>query len=590
MAQHYSGVEEEVEARRTDRDPRAAALGSGLVVDVDRHTARAVMFDTVGAHGRFISSAVRRSTILPPISDGFQAAREAIRQIEHDTGIRVLGDNGVETPRSDTGGVDFVSVTGQPAEPVRICFLPTGNAELLGMLVAAARRSPTVVELLDRNVRTDDGVLSGTLVESEIRSFRPDAVVVIDGANTQSEWATAIGTLSSLAAEGVIDLVIIVARDQYQQQAAQTMGENADLRGIDPSEFEAADIAAAIETELHGLSEARFEVSDLLPASRRVSFTNRIRAGDLVTTFLARRREQSVTTVSIGDGVTIHSATPDSIVTVNRLDMDAHANIRGVMKTDPRQILGWLPISVSEEELHHWMLNRSLRPGTVSNSRKDRLFEYAVTTAAIRSAWLGLVGSQPHRHEVIIGGAALAEWDSPALALICLLNAFQPDSESGVVEVHLDQDGLMYAAGAVGDLSPALAADVVERDLLMPLASVVVVKPGGAEGDLAVRGEITFESGQSEPFSVPAGSVHRIEVGSEESAVLTLNCEPGTAIGAAERGTTVVLGEQVRLRGGVLGVVIDARSRVDAGAGDSRNQAARVSGWLNDLGDKEVNR
>ncbi|HEX2282570.1 MAG TPA: hypothetical protein VHG52_12505, partial [Thermomicrobiales bacterium] len=546
MAQHYPDVEEEVEARMTDQEARSAALGSGLVVDMDRHSTRAVMFDTVGAHGRFISSAVRHSTLLPPNSDGFQGAREAIQQLEQETGISVLGNNRVETPRVDGAGVDFVALTGQPAEPVKISFLPTGNADLLGTLVAAARRSPTVVELLDRNVRTDDGVLSGTLVESEIRKFAPDAVVVIDGANTQSEWATAIGTLSSLSAEGVIDLVIIVARDQFQQQAAQTMGENADLRGIDPSEFEAADIAAAIETELHSLSEARFDVSDLLPASRHVSFTNRIRAVDLVTTFLARRREQSVTTVSIGDGVTIHSATPDSIVTVSRLDMDAHANVRGVLKADTRQTLGWLPIHVSDEEMHHWVLNRSLRPATVSSSARDRLLEYAIATTAIRTAWTGLIGNQPHLHDVIVGGSALAEWDSPALALLCLLNAFQPDSESGVVEVYLDQDGLMYAAGAMGDLSPALAADVVERDLLMPLASVVVVKTTASEGDLAVRGEITYASGDSQPFSVPAGSVHRLDLENDEAAVLTLNCEPGAAVGSSERGATVVLGEQVR--------------------------------------------
>ncbi len=148
----------------------------------------------------------------------------------------------------------------------------------------------------------------------------------------------------------------------------------------------------------------------------------------------------------------------------------------------------------------------------------------------------------------------------------------------------------MYAAGAMGDLSPALAADVVERDLLMPLASVVVVKTSGAEGDLAVRGEIAYESGQSQPFSVPAGSVHRLDLAGDEAAVLTLNCEPGAAVGGSERGATVVLGEQSRLRGGTLGLVIDARTRVDAGAGDAQNQAARVSGWLNDLGEKELNR
>ena len=192
MAQRYSDVEEEVEASMTDRDAGSSALGSGLVVDMDRHSVRAVLLDTVGGHGRFIGSASRASTLLPPVSDGYLAAREAIRTLEHETGMTLLGNDGVETPRNGAVGVDFVAFTGQIADPVKLQFLPAGGAELLGPLVAAARRTPTVVDILDRNVRTDDGVLSGTLIEAAIREFNPDAVVVLDGEHTQAEWATAI--------------------------------------------------------------------------------------------------------------------------------------------------------------------------------------------------------------------------------------------------------------------------------------------------------------------------------------------------------------------------------------------------------------
>ena len=129
-------------------------------------------------------------------------------------------------------------------------------------------------------------------------------------------------------------LIIIVARDQYQQQAAQTMGENADLRGIDPAEFDAANISAAVEAELHGISESRFDVSALVPATRRISFTNRVRAGDLVATFLATRRDQNVTAVTISDGLSIHAATPHANLTTNRLDLDAHANILGLLRRE----------------------------------------------------------------------------------------------------------------------------------------------------------------------------------------------------------------------------------------------------------------
>lgn len=590
MVQQYAGIEEEVRTSMSSGDPVASALGSGLIIDMDRHSVRAVLVDTVGGHGRFISSAATRSTIQPPVGDGSVAVRQVIQQLEEETGLSLLGQSGVKVPRDRAAGVDFVALTGQPAEPVKVMMLPAGNADLLGMLVAAARRTPAVVEILGRNARTDDGILSGTLLESEIRRFAPDLVVVVDGQNAQSEWATIVGTLSSLCAEGVLNLIVIVARDQLQQQAAQTMGEIADLRGIDPADFDSLDIAAAIEVELHTLNEQRFDTARLVPGERAATYTNRVRAGDLVTTFLARRRGQSVLSVSVSDGVIVHSATPHSNLTVNRPDVDAHANVRTMLKLDSRQVLGWLPFPVSEEELHHWILNRSLRPFSVSNTPRDRLMEYAITTAAMRATW-GEPDANPNRNfDLVIGSSALAEWSSPALALISLLNAIQPDSESGVVEVHLDQDGLMHAAGAIGDVSPALAADVVERDFLMPLASVIKVTSGANEGTTVANGEIGYEDGTSQEFAVTAGSLLKLDLAAGKSAVVTLKCEDGAAVGAGETGGEVTLGETTKLVGGMLGIVIDARTTVDPATGDLQSQTARVSAWLNDLGEKEMNR
>jgi hypothetical protein len=590
VAQNQTEFGEKVNASRPIDDDTVARLGSGLVIDMDRHVTRAVLFDTVGGHGRFISSSTKRSTILPPIEDGFQAARDAIRQVEADTGFSLSGDHGVESPRNGMVGVDFVALTGHPAEPVRLVFIPTGNAALLPVLLASARRTASVVEVLDSSARTEDGVLSGARMEAEIRRFRPDAVVILDGQNTQSEWATVVGTLSSLTAEGVVSQIIIVAREQYQQQAAQTMGEDADLRGIDPAEFDAADIAAAIELELNGLNESRYEIARLLPSTRQAGFTSRVRAGDLVTTFLARRRDQSVTVATIGDGVAIHAATPAMNLSGFRPDIDVHSSVRALLSLDARQVLSMLPYPLAEEDLRHWILNRSLRPNSVSRSSKDQIIECALTSAAIRTVWREIAGSTEHQHDVLIGGAALAEWNSPALALLCLLNAFQPESASGLIEVHLDRDGMLYSAGAVGDLSPALAADVVERDLLSPLASVIVVRSEGAEGDLAVQGEITYESGKSRQFSVPSGSVQRLELGPDESAVVTLQCEANVSIGSSGKGESVVFGEQIRLRGGDLGVVIDARTSAQLNGNDMQNQPARVTGWMSDLGEKELAR
>lgn len=571
-----------------DADLGIATLGSGLVIDVDRHTTRAVLFDTVGGHGRFVTASECASTVLPPIADPSTAIRQVIRAVERDTGTTLLGDHGVESPRQGQTGVDFIALTGQPAPPVKLAFLPIGNSSLTRTLVSAARRTVSVVNIFDRDVRTDDGTLSGTMLESAIRAFQPDAVVILDGDNTQSEWATAVGTLSSLSAEGVISQIIIVARDQYQQQAAQTMGEDADLRGIDPNEFAPADIAAAIELELNALYEARVDAPALIAPAQAVAMVGRARAGDLVTQFLARRRAQTVTAVSVGDGTVIHSVSPNSSLIGIRPDIDAHANIRFALRHDARHFLRWLPFSMSEEELSHWVLNRALRPSTVSDTARDRLIEFAVVTEALRAVWADVTAEDQRRHDLIVGGAVFAGWDVPGLALLALLNALEPQPASGVVEVALDVDGLFHAAGAIGELSPALAADVVERDLLLPLASVIVIDGDANEGDLAVRGTIDSERGGSRQFSVPFGSVHQLDLGADEGAAVTLQCEPSASVGGNSPGEEVVLGQNTRLRGGELGVVIDARGRPSVPSTDASLQSMRVANWLSDLKAKEI--
>ena len=115
----------------------------------------------------------------------------------------------------------------------------------------------TVVDVVGSEVRTSDGVISGALFEQNLRAFRPDTIVLIEGSSAIVEWSTVIGTLASLMSEHAAGQVIIIASEHYQHQAAQMFGEDADLRGIDPAEFPAADIAAALESEFQALYDAR---------------------------------------------------------------------------------------------------------------------------------------------------------------------------------------------------------------------------------------------------------------------------------------------------------------------------------------------
>lgn len=562
----------------------AAGHRSGLVVDVDYQSARSVLFARVEGRGRFISGSTVPSTATPPIDDASVGARQSLRGVEDHTGLRIVGPEGVDIPSRAEHGVDVLAFTGQPAVPVRLSILALGETPLSAPMIAAARRTVTIVEVLAERVRTSDGTLSGALLENAIREFRPDALVILQGSMADAEWAAAIGTLTSLVGEEIVNLVIIVAGDQFQQQAAQLIGERADLRGIDPVEFSVADIASALETELQALYDARVDTPSLVAATEQVQFVSRVRAADLVTRFVARRREQSVVSVDIADGSMIHWATPQQSDIHVRPDIDLGHNVRSIFDTDLSALAQWIPVPASNEDLSHWILNRALRPNTIAESINDKLIERAILVELLRVVWGGMSISREAHVDLIIAGRPFATMTEPALALLTLLDALQPDPEGGVVELVLDTDGLVAAAGALGERSPALAADVVEHDLIHPFATAIVVRGSGSDGQLAVRGEVRHQGGESVRFSVPHGSIHRIPVTDGKSATLSLTCDGEFTIGGRDQFTDINVGPDGDLRSSQFGIVIDARGRPINQQIDPTLRTSRLQNWFEDLG------
>jgi hypothetical protein len=561
----------------------SSAHRSALAIDVDYQYARAVLLGRVEGRGRFVSSAFVPSTALPPIDDVSVGAKQSVRAIEEHTGLRIVGPDGVDIPASGEHGVDLFTITGQPVPAIRVNVLALGDSPLAGPLVTAARRTTTIVDILTSRVRTNDGTLSGALLEQEVREFRPDALVIVQGSAAESEWAAAIGTLVSLIRDDVINLIVIVAADQYQQQAAQLIGEQADLRGIDPSEFSVTDITGALEDELQTLYVSRVDPQGLVAASEPARFVSRVRAGDVVSRFVARRLEREVVTVEVGDGTMIHWATPHISDVIVRPEIDVFRHIRAIFDGDLSSVSHWLPFTMSIEDLSHWVLNRALRPHSVAETMPDMAIERAILVELLRSAWLQMPASRDGHVDLILAGRPFGMMREPGLACLSLLDALQPDPSGGVVEIVLDPDGLIAAAGAVGDRSPGLAADIVESDLLRPLTSAIVVRGSGSDGELAIRGQVRYSEGETSRFTVPFGSVHRLRCDPRQTAVVSLVCEGAFTIGGQGQAD-VTVGPDGDLRGGTYGIVIDARGRPLRLTADPAMRATRVANWLDDLG------
>jgi hypothetical protein len=231
--------------------------------------------------------------------------------------------------------------------------------------------------------------------------------------------------------------------------------------------------------------------------------------------------------------------------------------------------------------LFTWVLNRSIRPATIAATARDRAIEQALARQIVRRGLAEIQRSRPTALsdiDLMIGSPIFAEWGQPGAAALTLLDCLNQLPNDGVVDLALDRDGLMVAAGALCTLDPALAASVFEIDALVQLGSAVVIGGATHEGDLACRGEIRYATGEITQFSVASGSIELLPLGAGETASLILRPERSYSIGGRPAGETVQLTGERQVGGGAVGVMLDARARPLHAGGPGR--AAKMKQWL----------
>lgn len=556
-------------------DTRSAEVT--LAVEIDRLSVGALVFAEVEGQHRFLAAA--RDTTLPG-PQGLSAALAATLKLASQQSGYALTPEG-EHP-IDVGPV---GVSGQPVRATRVALVVAGHhATLVEPLIAAARATPSTVELMSDSILTDEGNVSGAQLESALRSFEPDVVLLLAGDQAQRQWGTVVGTLAPLLQTGIVGQVVVLGPEDLQQHVIQTVGEDTNLMGLDPADYDLSEVASAVEIELQSVFDSRVAEYGIAGLPGSPEFLSRGRSLDLVTRFLARRGDRAVSSIYIDDGTTLAWADPTTGILVNRPDMDARFSARTALAWNPTRITRQLPFGLQLDDLHNWIMNRQIRPESRAERPRDQLIEAALMSEIARRVWSESIDTiSGSRTELLVVGPSFAQWESPAIGVLSLLNALPLRPADGIVDLIMDGEGIAVAAGAIGELVPAVAADAVEQDLAVPIASIVVVdcSRSGSEGELAVRGELTVDEGDTEQFSVPYGSIHRLSVPEGAEASLRIVCEEGFAIRGQHE---LEFDEPRRVRGSQLGIVIDARGWSQLRESDQPVDPERVLSWYADLG------
>ena len=213
-----------------------------------------------------------------------------------------------------------------------------------------------------------------------------------------------------------------------------------------------------------------------------------------------------------------------------------------------------------------------IRPAGLPQTARDLAIEHALACEALGAAYEALkkgdAGEEP-RYDLLIGtGGVLAYAPRPGQAARILLDALQPTAEGlGSVELAIDTTLLLPALGNLAHYNLAAASYIFDRDCLMWLGTAIVVQGDapmatvGGEAPIAVTVTMERRGGGTDTVEVPYGQIRVVPLRPDQRAALNIKPSAGFRVGSGEPGKALKTEPGQEIKGGLVGLIVDARGR-----------------------------
>lgn len=575
--------------------------GSLLAIDVGEINTRAVLFDVVEGRYRFLAIGTAATTAKAPYNHIGEGVRRAIYHLEENAGRGIIGsdDRLILPGRMDGSGVDHFVATISAGPPMRI--IAVGLLEDISL--ASARRLVSgiyaqVVETLGLNDRKKpEERLDAILIH------RPDVIVIAggtdDGAtNSVIRLVESVGLACTLMPEEIRPVILYAGNQTIKGDVEERLGslaKNDYAPNVRPG-LEAEQLAPAqarLTAIYQSILSARIPgVGDLTEWSSDGLSPTSTAFGRIIR-FLSKVYDpgKGVLGIDIGASATTIAAAYDGQLSLNVYPENGLGNgLPGLLeKTSLKEIMRWIPLEILEEHIRDYVYNKSIYPASIPVSEEDLAIEEALARQAIRNSLLAaregfpqkLKGSQrgllPSFEPVIATGSVLTRAPSPGHSLLTLLDAVQPSSITTMV---LDQSSLASALGAAAAVNPNLTVQVLESSAFLSLATIITPIASVRPGSPVLRMRVTYKSGDETSLEIKQGTLESLPLPMGEAAKLRLQPLNRADVGMGGAGR----GGNVRVVGGLLGVIIDARGRPLRIPKDAGRRAELYKKWLWTLG------
>ncbi len=563
------------------------SLESFVTADLGSLTTRVSLIDQVAGEYRLVAHGSAPTALLLPWEDVSLGFLGAIGEMETVAQRRLLAQRRLITPEEGDGsGVDGFVATTSALEPLRLVVAGMTEPWSLRSALRAAHSTYTLVEgtftVDELRLSSAEGMLDFLRL---LKRGDLDAILVAGGigGGPVLPLVEMAKDLALLYASGEIrPRLIFAGNEEARVSLAEALEGVVDLEVVSNllpglGEESLAGVQELLENLVGGKialipgieSVERWSLAPIQPTARALGWAIR---------YLAQEYELKVLGVDIGGGsVGLFSARDDRYLCALTSDvglgygLDSFLAERGVEK-----ILRWLPFDL--EGAGDRILNKAFRPGTFPQSREDLFLEQAVARELMGWALEGAGERALASVDLIVGtGGLLSHLADPRQVALILLDGLQP---TGVCSLALDEFSLLPQLGALAIVEPLAAAQVLARDALLNLGTVIAPLGVAQEGEVALRFKMVYSEGGAIEGEVSYGSLEVIPLPFGQRATLELRPTQSFDVGLGRKGG----GATTEVEGGTVGVIIDARGRPLSLPQEKAAQQEKMQKWMWEAG------
>jgi len=578
--------------------PAAQAQGALLAADFGSVNTRVTLWDVVDGEYRLIARIITPTTIGYPVDDVSVGLRRALAEITIATGRRFFDKEGqLITPEgTDRSGVDFFVATASAGRPLRAAII--GLMPDISLDSAFRAINGVYVEAVATLHLEDDMTEEDRL--NALVLTRPDMIFIAGGTDGGAEDAlkNIIGTVRlalDLTDEAHRPVVLYAGNQTLVPYIQEALGERTSVfvtenirPTLDEERFEpvTAELGRTFDIykEKHGegFSEVgHMSSTGVLPTAQSYA---------LIAEYFAQSRNANVIAIDIG-------STTTTLVGVFDGDVDAtvsttlglgHSASLLVEQLGVERLSVWLPFYPRPGEIRNYALNKGLRPASLPMTLRDLYIEHAFIRASIRYlidtarvGWQGVsrTGPLPDVDVILAGGAALTNNGHPAYNLMLIVDSVRP---GGITEVLADPYGLIPAMGAAARLNPEAVVQLIERQQLERLGTVVSVAGIPQKDKTALRLKLTTDDGEVITRELPGGHLVLLPLPANAEVTLDIKLFGGLRVNGKSR-------IKRKLRGGTAGLLFDMRGRPLRTAETVEARAELLPMWVYEATDDPQN-